>query len=109
MSDAHISRLDPPVHNQSDHALGDPGAEITLVEYGSYNCPYCQAAHDVVANLRDRFDGRMRYVFRHRPILGNNKARQAAELAEYAHETTNRYWETHDALMKLGPSLEHID
>ncbi|RFC36903.1 MAG: sodium/proton antiporter, NhaA family [Candidatus Nitrotoga sp. LAW] len=109
MSNTHISKLNPPVHSGSDHTLGDAGAEITLVEYGSYNCPYCQAAHDVVANLRDRFDGRMRYVFRHRPILGNNKARQAAELAEYAHETTDRYWETHDALMKLGPSLEHID
>lgn len=109
MSNTHISKLDPPVHSQSDHALGDTKAAITLVEYGSYNCSYCQAAHDVVANLRDRFDGRMCYVFRHRPISGNIKARQAAELAEYAHETTNRYWETHDALMKLGPSLEHID
>ncbi|MEO6422556.1 MAG: Na+/H+ antiporter NhaA, partial [Candidatus Nitrotoga sp.] len=109
MSDAHISRLDPPTHNRTDHALGDPGAEITLVEYGSYNCSYCRAAHDIVANLRDRFGERMRYVFRHRPILGNDKARQAAELAEYAHETTDRYWETHDALMKLGSSLEHTD
>ncbi|CAH1904112.1 Na(+)/H(+) antiporter NhaA [Candidatus Nitrotoga sp. HW29] len=109
MSNTYISKLDPPVHSQSDHTLGETKAAITLVEYGSYNCSYCQAAHDVVANLRDRFDGRMRYVFRHRPISGNTKARQAAELAEYAHETTNRYWETHDALMKLGPSLEHID
>lgn len=109
VSNTHISRLDPPVHSRSDHALGNDGAEITLVEYGSYNCPYCQAAHDVVANLRDRFGERMRYVFRHRPIRGNDKARRAAELAEYAHETTGRYWETHDALMKLGPTLEHID
>jgi NhaA family Na+:H+ antiporter len=76
---------------------------MTLVEYGSYNCPTCRAANEVIADLRDRFGGRMRYVFRHRPITGNEIARRAAELAQYAHETTNRYWDAHEALMKRAP------
>ena len=37
---------------------------MTLVEYGSYASAACQAVHEVVANLRDRFGERMRYVFR---------------------------------------------
>jgi NhaA family Na+:H+ antiporter len=94
----------------TEHALGDPHAEITLVEYGSYHCPYCQAAHEVVARLRDRFGERLRYVFRHRPITGDALARRAAELAEYAHES-GRFWEAHDALMKRGGALrpEELD
>ena len=44
------------------HALGREDADITLLEYGSYNCPYCQAAHEVVARLRDRFGERLRCV-----------------------------------------------
>ena len=40
---------------ERDHALGAEHADITLVEYGSYHCPYCKGAHDVVSNLRDRF------------------------------------------------------
>ena len=90
---------------QGEHALGDSAAGLTLVEYGSYNCPYCKAAHEVVANLRDRFGERLRYVFRHRPITGNETAQRAAELAEYAHEKTGGFWELHDALMKRGATL----
>jgi Na+:H+ antiporter, NhaA family len=108
-SDTHLNRLDPPVNGRADHALGDPDAAITLVEYGSFNCPSCLAANEVIANLRDRFGDRMRYVFRHRPLTGNQDARRAAELAQYAHETTGEYWPAHEELMKRGPALEPGD
>ncbi|MEX0806024.1 MAG: Na+/H+ antiporter NhaA [Candidatus Binatia bacterium] len=55
--------------------------------------------------MRDRFGNRMRYIFRHRPLSGNEDARRAAELAQYAHETTGQYWQAHDALMKRGATL----
>jgi len=103
---AELNRLDRPVDNGRDHLLGEAEAVITLIEYGSFDCPYCRGAHEVVASLRDRFGSQLRYGFRHRPITGDEKARQAAEFAEYAHETADRYWEAHDALMKLGPALE---
>jgi len=94
---------------QAEHALGGDEADLTLVEYGSYNCPYCKAAHEVVSNLRDHFGERMRYVFRHRPITGNETAQRAAELVEYAHEKTGRFWEVHDALMQHGAALAARD
>jgi NhaA family Na+:H+ antiporter len=107
--DTRTHRLDPPVNGSLDHVLGDPAADITLVEYGSYNCPFCYAANEVIANLRDRFGDRMRYVFRHRPLTGNADARRAAELAQYAYETTGHYWQAHEALMKRGPALKPGD
>ena len=103
------SRLDPLANDRDDHALGDPGAAITLVEYGSYNCPSCLAANEVIAALRDRFGERMRYIFRHRPIAGDEIARRAAELAQYAHETTGEYWSAHEALMKRGAGFKPED
>jgi NhaA family Na+:H+ antiporter len=101
--------LDPPTDSRPEHALGAVGAQITLVEYGSFNCPSCRAAHDVIAGLRERFGERLRYVFRHRPLTGSEEARRAAELAEYAAETTGEYWRAHDALMRRGPSLRPED
>lgn len=95
--------LVPPVDVARDHVLGAPGAPITLVEYGSYSCPFCHAAHGVIADLRDRFGDRMRYVFRHLPLRGSDEAVTAATLAEYAGETAGKFWEAHDALMRRGP------
>jgi NhaA family Na+:H+ antiporter len=67
-----------------DHVLGADNAEITLVEYGSYDCPHCRAANERISQVRDQFGDRLRYVFRHRPITGSNLARRAAELAEHS-------------------------
>lgn len=109
MDEAQKNKLAPPVDALRDRTLGEADAAITLVEYGSYTCPFCHAAHEVIADLRDRFGDRMRYVFRHRPTTGNVDAPRAAELAEYAHETTGRFWEVHDALMKRGPDFNPKD
>ena len=78
------NRLDRPVDEAYDHVLGPADAQITLVEYGSYACPYCRAANEQIAKVRDQFGERLRYVFRHRPLTGSDIARRAAELAERA-------------------------
>jgi NhaA family Na+:H+ antiporter len=113
MRTARPDALEQPVDVTRDHVLGNPAAPMTLVEYGSYVCPYCHAAHEVIAHLRDQFGDRMRYVFRHLPLTDRDQALRAAELAEYAAATTGEFWEVHDALMKRGPvfadgELEHI-
>jgi len=101
--------LDPSVDVSRDHVLGPPDAEMTLVEYGSYACPNCHAVHEVIEGLRSRFGERMRYVFRHLPVAGSEDATRASELAEYAAQTTGRFWEVHEALMELGPAFADGD
>jgi NhaA family Na+:H+ antiporter len=109
MTEVRSSRLDPPVDLGRDHVLDEAGAEITLLEFGSYTCPYCHAAHEVIADLRDRFGERMRYVFRHRPTTDDADALRAAQLAEFAHQTGGRFWDVHDALMTRGPVFKPRD
>jgi NhaA family Na+:H+ antiporter len=109
MNEAQANRLEPPLDPGRDHALGGARGDLTLVEFGSYTCPYCHAAHAVMADLRDRFGERLRYVFRHRPTTGDPDALHAATLAEYAHETADRFWEAHDLLMTRGPSFTPAD
>ncbi|MCL4801027.1 MAG: Na+/H+ antiporter NhaA [Burkholderiales bacterium] len=102
------NRLDRPVDEAYDHVLGPAGAELTLVEYGSYACPYCREVNERIAELRDRFGARLRYVFRHRPVTGSDLARRAAELAESASDP-QRFWEAHVALMTRSESLNEDD
>ena len=100
--------LEPPVDPETDHVLGPHDAPIALVEYGSYACPHCRAAHERIVHLRDEFGDRLLYTFRHRPIPDNPLARRAAELAERAGES-GRFWKAHVALMTRSPDLTEED
>lgn len=100
--------LDRPVDSGHDHVLGADAAPITLVEYGSYACPYCRAANERVAEIRDQLGERVRYVFRHRPVTGSDLARRAAELAELA-PSPEAFWDAHVKLMTRSEVLTEDD
>ena len=87
---------------------GPADAPITLVEYGSYACPYCRAANEQIAGIRDRLGDRLRYVFRHRPLTGSDIARRAAELAERA-DDPEQFWHAHVELMTRSETLTEDD
>ena len=108
MTHTERNYLDRPVDIETDHYLGRPDAPISLVEYGSYACPHCRAANERIAEVRDEFGDRLRYVFRHRPIPGNELARRAAELAEQA-TTPEAFWDAHVALMTRSGTLTEED
>ena len=101
------NRLDRPVDSARDHIVGDPSsAAITLVEYGSYDCPHCRAANGRITEVRNQLGERVRYVFRHRPITDSDLARRAADLVEQA-ANARRFLErachAHDALDARSP------
>ncbi len=109
MSEATAAhRLDPAVDRKRDHVLGPERAAMTLVEFGSYACPYCRIANQEVAKLRDRYGDRMRYVFRQRPITGSDLARRAADLAESAPDD-DTFWRVHVELMTRSQALTEED
>ena len=109
MSEAAIAnRLDRSVDDAVDHTLGPDRAQITLVEYGSYACPFCRAANERIAEVRDQLGERLRYVFRHRPLTGSALALRAAELVERA-RTPEQFWDAHVKLMTRSQVLTEED
>lgn len=101
-------RVSRAVDDAVDHSVGPPDAGITLLEYGSYACPYCRAANDRIMEIRTQLGDRLRYVFRHRPIPGNDLALRAAGLAEQA-AAKGRFWDAHVALMTRSETLTEDD
>jgi NhaA family Na+:H+ antiporter len=102
------TRLDRPVDPARDHVVGARNAEITLVEYGSYDCPHCRAANARIAEVRDQLGERVRYVFRHRPLTGSDIARRAADLVEQA-ASPGEFWSAHVSLMTRSRTLTEDD
>jgi protein-disulfide isomerase len=90
----------PDPIDRADHVLGAPGAAITIVEYGDFECPNCKQAAPVVKSLVERFPKDVRLVYRHFPLEDvHPHALLAAQAAEAA-GGQGRFWEMHDLLFE---------
>lgn len=92
-----------------DHAQGSENAEVTLVEYGDYECPHCGRAHPIIQRVQKHFGKRLRFIFRNFPLGElHSHAMAAAETAEFA-GSHGKFWEMHDLLFdnqaRLGEAL----
>jgi NhaA family Na+:H+ antiporter len=105
MATKESPKLTVPVA-EGDHVQGPADAQITLVEYGDYECPYCRQAYEYVKEIRDHLGNRLRYVYRHLPVSDVHPfAFMAAEAAEAA-GAQGLFWEMHAKLYEGGPLSE---
>jgi protein-disulfide isomerase len=79
--------------------LGDPDAPITLVEFGDYQCHYCNVffettEKDIIKNYVET--GKVKIIFKDYNIIGEDsvKASQGAHCAN----DQGMFWEYHDTL-----------
>jgi protein-disulfide isomerase len=69
----------------SDHIKGNPDAEVIIVEYSDFECPFCAGFHGTMNRIIDEYgaDGKVAWVYRHMPLDQiHKKARPAAEASE---------------------------
>lgn len=107
----------PPVTDK-DHILGSKNADVVLVEYSDYECPFCKTFHETVNKILDEYGDKVALVYRHYPLPFHANAEKEAEAAECINELggndafwkyTNTIFErttsngTGFALDKLGP------
>jgi protein-disulfide isomerase len=89
-----------------DHAIGPATAPVTLVAYCDFECPYCGRAHPIIKRLRGELGDRLRFVYRHFPLIHKHPyAQQAAEAAEAA-GAQGQFWAMHDLLFDNQDALE---
>jgi len=101
-------KLAVPV-NEHDHVTGPANANLTVVTYGDYECPACQSQHRAAEKMFDELHGRMRFVYRHFPLLRvHTRALRAAEAAEAA-AAQGKFWEMHRLLYSHSKRLRDRD
>ena len=88
----------PPVIEPKDVFIGDPLAPVTVMEFGDYESDACAKAHEVVKQLLETYEWKVKFVFRHFPLTRiHQKAHKAAEAAIAAAQE-GKFWEMHSAL-----------
>lgn len=87
--DAFLTGADAP-------SVGNPNADVTVVEFFDYNCGYChRALPDIQTMVKE--DSNVRFVFHEFPILSPTSA-LLAKWSLAAHKQ-GKYFEYHSALM----------
>ena len=100
-------QLTAPVDEAVDHVrAGGADAEVTLVEYGEYECPYCKEAEVSVAALEERFGNALRIVFRHFPQRHVHPNSFGAAVAAEAAAEQGKFWEMHGLLAGARDPLD---
>ena len=105
MNTLSSSQLSQPVTSR-DHVRGRESAEVSLVEYGDFECPYCRAAEPIVEGIIEALGDQVRVAFRHFPLRQvHPHAEHAAEVAEAA-AAQGKFWEMHDRLFAGQDALD---
>jgi len=101
--------LDPPIGLQ-DHLRGILGAQVSLVEYGDFECPYCRAAVPVLDDVRARLGEEVVFAYRHFPLADVHPFALAAAVASEAAALAGQFWPMHARLFSgKEPRLRQAD
>ncbi|MEL6727236.1 MAG: thioredoxin domain-containing protein [Pseudomonadota bacterium] len=99
------------INNPGDYYVGPSDAPVTVVEFFDYRCGFCKRSAQWAVELPEKYDNKVRVVFKEYPILSAESERAA--LAAVAAGKQDKYLEMHMALMELdngsGFGAEQID
>jgi protein-disulfide isomerase len=96
--DNYLSLDEVPAFNEKDHYRGSENAEITMITYSDYECPFCNRWHPTFNSLVEKYSDQITFVYRHFPLSFHAHAdilAQASEcVADYAGEKA--FWQFTD-------------
>jgi len=93
---------------ESMHVRGNANAQVTLEEFGDFQCPPCGSISGFLDELVKEYDPHLRIVFRNLPLEMHQHAREAALAAEAA-GLQGRFWEMHDVLYREQATWSKAD
>jgi protein-disulfide isomerase len=100
--------------SSDDHIIGNPDAQLTIIEFSDIECPYCKKFHQTMNQVMDEYGktGKVRWVYRHFPLDAlHNKARKEAEATECAADLggNEKFWAYINRLYEITPSNNGLD
>jgi len=94
-----------------DHVLGNPKADIVIVEYSDIECPFCKQFHATLHQLMNEYgaDGKLAWVYRHFPVHTNSI--KEGEAVECAAEIggNDAFWKYTDEIFETTTSNNGLD
>lgn len=95
----------PPL-TDTDHVRGNAKADVTLVVYTDYECPFCKQFHETINQVLVDYKDKVKVVYRHYPLSFHANAHKAAETAECVADLAGEdaFWKFTDLYFKTTDS-----
>jgi NhaA family Na+:H+ antiporter len=97
-----------PLDEGVDHARGLTAGRLIL-EYGDYECPYSRRAFRAIERVEQELSGRVRFAFRHFPLVQIHPHAFGASAAAEAAALQDCFWAMHELLFQSQQALEDND
>ncbi len=96
-----------PEVTAQDHIRGSLDADIILIEYSDYECPFCKQFHGTMQQVMDEYGDRVAWIYRHYPLDFHPKAQKTAEATECAAELggNEAFWQMSDLIIENMPEI----
>lgn len=82
----------------TSHTEGKVDSNVTLVEYGDYQCPVCENYYATVKAVQEKYNDKVKFQFRNLPLSSAHPNAFAAARAAEAADMQGKFWEMHDLL-----------
>lgn len=82
----------------SNHVEGQGKAGVTLVEYGDYECPICEAYYLPLKQVFAQFSSQIYFQFRNLPLTSVHPNAFSGARAAEAAGLQGKFWQMHDKL-----------
>lgn len=79
---------------ESAFLWGNKKAGVMFLEFSDYQCPFCSRVQPTISSLRERYEDRVLFGYRHSPLPFHKEADEAAIAAECARDQ-NKFPEFH--------------
>jgi protein-disulfide isomerase len=69
--------------SSEDKILGNPNADVIIVEYSDFECPYCKIFHSTMQDVMYDYgrNGKVAWIFRHFPLESIHKNAKGAAIS----------------------------
>jgi len=91
-----------------DHVFGNKDAKVTLINYGDFQCPGCAGAHPIIKNVIEKYEDKIKFIFRNFILSYHTNAKAASAAAEAA-GLQGKYWEMHNLIYESQTSWESLN
>ena len=81
-------------------------APVTIAEFAEFQCPFCQNVNPTLQQVEERYKGRVRFVWKHLPLVSIHSHAMDASVAAEAARNQGKFWEYHDKLFANQKQLE---